>query len=116
MQETVHNRFIVIDLLFWISLFGVAVCIFLWIRDIRIWMRSGLPGYRKAAIKGIFEAPLATLGAGIVYFWPQTSILGAGIVLLALYLQGNEAREKVWTTEPPVARFFGSVPIKKSKR
>jgi len=116
MQETVHNRFIVIDLLFWISLFGVAVCIYLWLRDIRIWVRSGLPGYRKAAIKGIFEAPLATLGAGIAYLWPEISILGTAIVLLALYLQGKETREKVWTTEPPVARFFGSAPVQRTKR
>ena len=110
MQETVHNRFIAMSILFLISVFGVLVCIFLWLRDIRIWARSLLPGYRKASIHGVYQTALATAGAGIVYLWPGVSILGTGVVLLALYLQGKEEREKIWTDEPAFTRFFGSVP------
>ncbi|CVK32239.1 protein of unknown function [Methanoculleus bourgensis] len=29
--------------------FGVAVAAFLWLRDLRIFYRTGLPGYRRAA-------------------------------------------------------------------
>jgi hypothetical protein len=59
---------------------------------------------------------IATLGIGITYYWPEYSILGAGIVLLALYLQGKEEKEKIWKNEPPIVRFFGSVPRKSNKR
>jgi len=116
MLKTVHNRFIAMTILFPISLFGAAACIFLWLRDIRIWARSGLPGYRKAARKGVLHTALATAGAGIVWFWPEASILGTGIVMLALYFQGKEVKEKIWTNEPAITRFFGSVPRNNSKR
>ena len=104
------------DILFYISLFGSAVCIFLWLRDIRIWARTGLSGFRKASIYGVGYTALATLGTGIAFLWPDVSVLGTGIVLLALYLQGREEREKIWKNEPPIVRFFGSVPRKNNKR
>jgi hypothetical protein len=104
------------DILFWISLLGEGVCVFLWLRDIRIWIRTNYPGYKKAALDGVGYTAVATLGTGITYNWPEFSILGAGIVLLALYLQGKEKKEKIWKNEPPIVRFFGSVPRKSSKR
>lgn len=116
MLETVHNRFIVMSILFLVSLFGVVVCIFLWFRDIRIWVRTGCSGYRKAAIHGIFQTTLATTGAGIVWFWPDASILGTGITWLAIYLQGKEIKEKIWTNEPAITRFLGSAPLNRKKR
>ena len=103
-------------ILFPISLFGTLVCIFLWLRDIRIWTRTGLPGYRKAAKEGVYHTALATAGTGIVWFWPDyMPILGTGVVLLALYLQGNEKREKIWTKEPAITRFFGNAPRKNTR-
>ena len=116
MQETVHNRFIAMTILFPVSLFGAIVCICLWLRDIRIWARTGLPGYRNAAKRGVLQSALASAGAGIVWFWPQVAILGTGVVLLALYLQGKEVKEKIWTNEPALTRFFGSAPRNNSKR
>jgi len=104
------------SILFLISVFGVLVCIFLWLRDIRIWARSLLPGYRKASIHGVYPTALATTGAGIVYLCPEVSILGTGVVLLGLYLQGKEEREKIWTDEPAITRFFGSVPRNNTRR
>ncbi len=104
------------SILFLISVFGVLVCIVLWLRDIRIWARSLLPGDRKASIHGVYQTALATAGAGIVFLWPEVSILGTGIVLLGLYLQGKEEREKIWTNEPAITRFFGSVPRKNTRR
>ena len=104
------------SILFLISVFGMIVCFFLWLRDIRIWTRSLLPGYRKASIHGVYQTALATTGAGIVYLWPEVSILGTGVVLLGLYLQGKEEREKIWTDEPAITRFFGSVPRNNTRR
>jgi len=116
MQDTIHNRFSGMTILFLISVLGVVVCIFLWLRDIRIWARTLLPGYRKASIHGIYQTALATTGAGIIFFWPEISIFGTGVVLLALYLQGREEKEKIWTDEPAFTRFFGSVPRKNARR
>lgn len=105
------------SILFPISLFGALVCIFLWLRDIRIWARTGLSGYRNASIQGIFQTAFATLGVGITYFWSEeASILGAGIVMLALYLQGKGEREKIWTNEPAITRLLGDVPRNTNKK
>ncbi len=37
----------------YVALFGAAATIFLWLRDARIFFRTGLPGYRKAAYHGV---------------------------------------------------------------
>jgi hypothetical protein len=34
-------------------------------------------------------------------------ILGLGIILAALYLQGREEKEKIWTSESTMDRFLG---------
>ncbi|MCX6697828.1 MAG: ABC transporter permease, partial [Methanoregula sp.] len=38
--------------LIYVAMFGAAVVIFLWLRDARIFFRTGLSGYRKAAYWG----------------------------------------------------------------
>ena len=115
MSQRLHNRFIVVSYLFYIALFGAAVCMFLWLRDIRIYTRTALPGYRSAARSGILHTALATAGAGEVLLFPSADILGVGIVLLGLYLQGKEKREKIFTTEQPVLeRFLGKAPVRRS--
>ena len=42
--------------------FGGAAVILLWLRDARIFFRTGLPGYRKAAYHGVLYGALGTLG------------------------------------------------------
>jgi hypothetical protein len=37
----------------YVAVFGAAVTIFLWLRDARIFFRTGLAGYRKAAYWGV---------------------------------------------------------------
>ena len=50
------------DYLVYVAMFGTAATIFLWLRDARIFFRTGLPGYRKAAYWGVLYGALATLG------------------------------------------------------
>ncbi|MDD1652165.1 MAG: ABC transporter permease [Methanomicrobiales archaeon] len=100
--------------LYWVAAFGTAVVYFLWLRDVRIFRRTGLPGYRKAAYRGVLYAALALLGLGIALS-PAWEALGIGVVLLALFLQGREAKERIWTTETTAQRLLGSVERMKDK-
>ncbi len=94
---------------------GLAVVFFLWLRDARIFFRTGLPGYRKAAYHGVVYGALALLGLLLALF-SGIEILGLGVILAALYLQGKVDREKIWTgTEPALDRFLGSVRQKTDK-
>jgi hypothetical protein len=47
---------------------------------------------------------------------PSFELLGLGLILAALYLQGKITREKVWKNETTIARFLGSVPIKRPNK
>lgn len=94
--------------LFSVGAFGAAVTLFLWLRDSRIFLRTGLPGYRRRAYQGVLFTALALLGAGMV--WNESvELIGLGLVLLALYLQGRVEREQVWTSEETLARLLGAV-------
>ncbi len=47
----------------YVAVAGAATTIFLWLRDARIFFRTGLPGYRKAAYWGVAYG--VSCGAGI---------------------------------------------------
>ena len=96
--------------LIWVALFGTAATLFLWLRDARIFFRTGLPGYRKAAYRGVLYGALATLGSMVALTMPAFELLGLGLILAALYLQGKIERENVWNDEGTLERFLGSVP------
>jgi hypothetical protein len=98
----------------YIALFGAAATVFLWLRDARIFFRTGLPGYRKAAYHGVMYGALATLGVVLTVF--TLELLGLGLILGALYLQGRIVREKVWEHEGTLERFLGSVPINRANK
>ncbi len=57
---------------------------------------------------------LATLG--VVFTEYNHELLGLGLILGALYLQGRIEREKVWRSEGTLNRFLGSVPIRKADK
>jgi hypothetical protein len=97
--------------LVYIAVFGTAVALFLWLRDARIFFRTGLAGYRKAAWHGVLYGALAMLGMMITLTTPAFELLGLGLILAALYLQGRIVREKVWEDEGTLERFLGSVPV-----
>jgi hypothetical protein len=96
-------------------MFGAAVTIFLWLRDARIFFRTGLPGYRKAAYWGVAYGAVATFGVFITIYGQE--LLGLGLILGALYLQGRINREKIWgTSDGVLQRFLGSVPINRANK
>lgn len=101
--------------LVYVAGFGVAVTVFLWLRDLRIFYRTGLSGYRTAAYWGVPCTALALLGFFITAFAEAWEYLGLGLVLLALYLQGRADRENVWHNEGAAERFFGRAKRTKDK-
>ncbi len=95
--------------LLYVAYFGGAVVILLWLRDARIFFRTGLPGYRKAAYHGILYGALGTFGILCAIAGDTFELLGLGLILAALYLQGRIAREKIWTgMESMFVRLMGS--------
>jgi hypothetical protein len=98
----------------YIAMFGAAVTIFLWLRDARIFFRTGLPGYRKAAYHGVVYGAIATLGVMLAV--SMLELLGLGLILGALYLQGRIEREKVWGSEGTIQRLLGSVPVTRANK
>jgi hypothetical protein len=102
--------------LIWVAMFGTAATLFLWLRDARIFFRTGLPGYRKAAYHGVLHGALASLGLMVALTMPDFELLGLGLILVAMYLQGNIAREKVWKNEGTLERFLGSVPRQRTNK
>jgi hypothetical protein len=102
--------------LIWVAMFGTAVTLFLWLRDARIFFRTGLPGYRKAAYHGVLYGALASLGSMVTLTMSAFELLGLGLILAALYLQGKIEREKVWKDEGTLDRFLGSVPIRRANK
>jgi hypothetical protein len=95
--------------LIYVALFGIVSVVFLWLRDARIFFRTGLPGYRKSAYWGVAYGALASLGFQVAWFMPDYEILGLGLILGALYLQVNHKKEKIWNGEKTLERFLGSV-------
>jgi hypothetical protein len=102
--------------LIWVAMFGTAATLFLWLRDARIFFRTGLFGYRKAAYYGVLYGALATLGSMVTLTTPAFELLGLGLILAALYLQGKIVREKVWKDEGTLERFLGSVPLQRANK
>jgi hypothetical protein len=102
--------------LVWVAVFGTAATLFLWLRDARIFFRTGLPGFRKAAYHGVLYGALATLGSMVTLTMPAFELLGLGLILAALYLQGKIEREKVWKDEGTLERFLGSVPMLRANK
>ena len=102
--------------LIYIAIFGALAVIFLWLRDARIFFRTGLRGYRKAAYWGVLYGALALLGFEIAGYVPDFEILGLGLILAALYLQTSRKKEQVWKNETTMERFLGSVPISRENK
>jgi len=102
--------------LIFVAMFGTAATLFLWLRDARIFFRTALPGYRKAAYHGVLFGALASLGYLVTLTMESFELLGLGLILAALYLQGKIGREKVWKDEGTMERFFGSVPVHRANK
>lgn len=100
--------------LLYVAVFGAAGAFFLWLRDARIFYRTGLAGYRKAAYWGVAYSALATFGVACTMY--MLDLLGLGLILGALYLQVGREREKIWENEGTIQRLLGSVPKKRASK
>ena len=83
--------------LIYVGIFGCAVAAYLWMRDARIFYRTALPGYRKAAYYGVAYTALSI--TGVLFMLSFMELLGLGMILLALYLQSAIVRERdrIWS-------------------
>ncbi|MDE4907567.1 ABC transporter permease [Methanogenium marinum] len=100
--------------LLYVTIFGVIGVAFLWLRDARIFYRTGDQTYRKAAYMGVLFTAFASMG--IYFAYQQAEFLGMGIVLIALYLQGRVERKKLFGPGTTATdRLLGTVPIKISR-
>lgn len=100
--------------LVYVAVFGALAVIFLWLRDARIYYRTGFSGYRQASYRGVVYGALATFGVACAMF--MLELLGLGLVLAALFLQGKINRDKVWGNESALERLFGSAPRQKANK
>ncbi|WOF15401.1 ABC transporter permease [Methanoplanus sp. FWC-SCC4] len=102
--------------LLYIGVFGAAVITYLWLRDARIFYRTAFPGYRKAAYYGVFYTALGL--TGLLFVFRGYELVGLGMILLALYLQGNIQKEKdhLWSKDSTTLdRILGNVRIQTKK-
>jgi hypothetical protein len=87
-----------------IAMFAYFVVLFLTLRDIRIFKRTGYLSYRKGALKGLAASSLILLGAIAVGVKPELGLL---IVLAGLFVNRKGTREKVFTSAGTLDRFLG---------
>ena len=100
------------DYLVYVAVLGAGAVFFLWARDARIFYRTGLQGFRRASYQGVWFGAVAILGVAITA--AGLDLLGLGLILLALYLQGRVKREKVFSgNEPVIERVLGRAVVKK---
>ncbi|MDI9394631.1 MAG: hypothetical protein QM426_04100 [Euryarchaeota archaeon] len=96
-----------------IAMLAYFVVLFLTVRDIRIFKRTGYISYRKGALKGLAASSLVLIGAISIEIKPEIGLL---MVLLGLTVNRKEERETVFTTAGTVDRFLGKTDYIKPSR
>jgi hypothetical protein len=84
------------------------VTLFLTLRDIRIYRRTGFSSYRKGALKGIIALTVIMVGVLIVSINPD---IGLVLVLIGLFINRKGVREKIFTDAPVLAWIRGKTDI-----
>jgi hypothetical protein len=87
-----------------ITMFAYFVVLFLTLRDIRIFKRTGYRSYRKGALKGLAASTVILIGAMIVKAKPDLGLL---LVLIGLFINRKGIRERVFTGAGTLDRFLG---------
>jgi hypothetical protein len=64
--------------LIWVAMFGAASIFFLWLRDARIFFRTGLPLYRKAAYWGVLYGARGNSGTARARHHPWSAVSPGG--------------------------------------
>ena len=95
-----------------IAMFAYFVVLFLTLRDIRIFKRTGYRSYRKGALRGLAASSLILIGAIAVEAKPHLGLL---IVLIGLFINRKGIRERVFTSAGTLDRFLGKTDYVKRK-
>jgi hypothetical protein len=96
-----------------IAMFAYFVVLFLTLRDVRIFKRTGYRSYRKGALKGLAASSLTLFGAIIVKTKPELGLL---IVMLGLFINRKGVRERVFTDAGTLDRILGKTDYVKKKK
>ena len=95
-----------------IAMLAYIVVLFLTLRDIRIFKRTGYRSYKRGAVRGLTVSTLVLLGAMMVEVKPELGLL---IVLLGLFINKKGTREQVFTSAGTLDRFLGKTDYVKKK-
>jgi len=95
-----------------ITMFAYFVVLFLTLRDVRIFKRTGYRSYRKGAMKGLAASSLILMGAITVEANPNLGLL---FVLMGLFINRKGIRERVFTSAGTLDRFLGKTDYIKRK-
>ncbi|AYK15069.1 MAG: hypothetical protein ACOX7X_13550 [Methanosarcina flavescens] len=95
-----------------IAMFAYFVVLFLTLRDIRIFKRTGYRSYRKGAMKGLAASSVILIGATVVNVNPNIGLL---FVLIGLFINRKGIRERVFTHAGTFDRFLGKTDYIKRK-
>ena len=99
-----------------IAMFAYFVVLFLTLRDVRIFRRTGYRSYRRGAVKGLIASTVTLLGAIIIAAGPDFSLLGLLFVLLGLFINRKGVRERVFTNAGTLDRVLGKTDYVKKKK
>jgi len=93
-------------------MFAYFVVLFLTLRDIRIFKRTGYRSYKKGAMKGLAASSIILMGAIVVKARPEVGLL---FVLIGLFINRKGIRERVFTSAGTLDRFLGKTDYVKRK-
>jgi len=96
-----------------IAMLAYFVVLFLTLRDVRIFKRTGYRSYRKGALRGLAASSLVLMGAITVGAKPDLGLL---IVLIGLFINRKGVRERVFTNAGTLDRFLGKTDYVKKKK
>lgn len=106
-----------LDIYLGIAMLAYFVVLFLTLRDVRIFRRTGYRSYRKGAMKGLMASTVTLIGAIIVVeAGSNLSQLGLLVVLLGLYLNRKGVRERVFTNAGTLDRVLGKTDYIRKKK
>lgn len=106
-----------LDIYLGIAMLAYFVVLFLTLRDVRIFRRTGYRSYRKGAMKGLMASTVTLIGAIIVVeAGPNLGQLGLLVVLLGLYLNRKGVRERVFTNAGTLDRVLGKTDYIRKKK
>jgi len=95
-----------------IAMLAYFVVLFLTLRDIRIFKRTGYRSYRNGSLKGLAASTVVLIGAFIVQAKPDLGLL---IVLIGIFINRKGVRERVFTSAGTLDRFLGKTDYVKNK-